>query len=78
MSGGVSNEGDGIKKRLASGFPLFVLLLLLFFIRALEFKEKLYIRGLYYENIQFFSFHPKQDEAHPGYGAAHDVERRGE
>ena len=41
-------------------------------------KEKLYIRGLYYENIQFFSFHPKQDEAHPGYGAADDGERRGE
>lgn len=33
--------------RFVLGFPLFTILLLLFFIRALEFKEKLfYIRGL--------------------------------
>ena len=31
-------EETALKERLASGFPLFVLLLLLFFMRALEFK----------------------------------------
>lgn len=35
--------GSHFLRRFVLGFPLFAILLLLFFIRALEFKEKLFI-----------------------------------
>lgn len=35
--------GKAFLGRFVLGFPLFTILLLLFFIRALEFKEKLFI-----------------------------------
>lgn len=35
--------GKAFWGRFVLGFPLFTILLLLFFIRALEFKEKLFI-----------------------------------
>ena len=38
-------DGKAFFQRFDLGFPRFIILLLLFFIGGLEFKEKLYIRG---------------------------------